>query len=73
MTMLLKQGAKAVESNEVLKALSKVEPLLLKGVDRNKRVIGLGVSYGESKVMYVINRGFEVEAVTGNNVTHGRR
>lgn len=71
MTMLLKGGASAVESNHVIEALTKIHPEILE--QREKKVIALEVLYKESLLMvYVINRKFELEGICGNNFVHGK-
>ena len=57
----------------MLKALHQGDPAVFKEIPQDKRVIGLDIPYGASKVMYVINTPYEIEGVTGSNVTNGRK
>lgn len=70
MTLLLKPGTSAVESNTLMEALAGAHPEILG--HREKRVIALEVPFKNSQMMYIIDRKFEIEGLCGNNFIHGR-
>jgi hypothetical protein len=72
MTLLLKGKAKAVESNDVLQTLHKSHPKIF--LKRNKRITCLHVPYRDvSRILYVIDQRVQLNAITGNNLTHSKK
>jgi hypothetical protein len=70
MTLLLKSGTSAVESNTILESLSQAHPEIF--TSREKKITALHIPYKGSKLLYVINRAFEIEGLCGNNFIHGK-
>ncbi|CAM6001367.1 unnamed protein product [Sphagnum balticum] len=70
-TLLLKNGAKAVESNEVLEKLHGVNADLFK--ERKERITKVEMVFGKAEFVYVIDKKFVLEGVTGDNFKYGRR
>ena len=70
MTLLLKSGTSAVESNAILELLSKYHPELFKS--REKYITPLHIPFKGSQLVFVIDRHFAIEGICGNNHTHGR-
>jgi len=57
-TLLVGQGASAVESNDVLEQLALEHPNIFE--ERNKKVTALNMKYKNSEIVFVIDMPFEV-------------
>jgi len=69
-TLLVGQGASAVESNDVLEQLVLEHPEIFE--KRDKKVTALNMKYKNSQIVFVIDIPFEVETQTGNNLINGK-
>lgn len=72
MTLYLANGAKAVESNNVIETLAKF-------LDKNKidlAKVGTGkhnVTYGKFEHIYTYAEPLKINGITGSNLTNGRK
>lgn len=71
-TLLLKNGAKAVDSNEILENLFNAYPDLL-NKELDFKVKSFEVAYKDQKLMYVINKSTSFAAISGDDISFGKK